>query len=212
MAIKAIIGRRPGKKTTEVQSVLFSKDWPISRAKKWLGEHGFKSSHVEEGRNYWRFRQAPPDEFSHFATITFRKDNPSLTEQFHGRPPKEVTYADIELFWHPELTVLGDLVEIGLVDGSKLEFDDAILASDDKGKQLYIIGDFDIAGNGRRFNILGKAKNVVYKTDKVHLGENEPVEFIHTFEEKPLIVWDAATNMIVFVGGSYEVKSEGIVK
>jgi hypothetical protein len=38
--IKAVIGRRPGSKSTEIQTFLFNKDhWTIEEAKDWVAEH-----------------------------------------------------------------------------------------------------------------------------------------------------------------------------
>ncbi len=52
-----------------IQSVLLAKQMYRTRteAKKWIGEHGFKTSITPdpnpESKNWWRFRQIQPDKF-----------------------------------------------------------------------------------------------------------------------------------------------------
>ncbi len=43
--VKAVIGKRPGKDSTEVQSFIFDKDgWDIEKAKAWVAEHKSKAT------------------------------------------------------------------------------------------------------------------------------------------------------------------------
>src|SRR5579872_7440182 len=55
-----------GKKINNIQSILFPADkWNVTQAKKWLKEHGYKTSFHQKGvhrtKNYLRFRQSPPN-------------------------------------------------------------------------------------------------------------------------------------------------------
>jgi hypothetical protein len=219
MSIKAIVGRDPKTKKTRVQSVLFSKDWQPSAARKWLTSHGFKASSPESGRDYLRFRQEPPGRFEDFRTITLksnrRRRNPLLTEEFHGRPPIEEIEATVSLAYPTQLSVLGDLREIALTDGTVLEFTDVLLACSEDRRQLYVVGNVEMPAD-RRYTLIGEAKHVVYATDKPHLDDPSPdTEYIHKFGEeggeRPLIVYDKDARSILIVGGDYVVKREGIV-
>lgn len=61
----------------EVQSILFMKsDWTLKDCKKWLKEHKFSKSKVDETDDYYRFRQKNPDLFfeDSFRTI-INKEN-----------------------------------------------------------------------------------------------------------------------------------------
>ena len=64
-----------------VQSVLLDKSVFKTRedAKKWVGDHGFKTSISPdpnpESKNLWRFRQRQPSEFTHgsFRTVMYKE-------------------------------------------------------------------------------------------------------------------------------------------
>jgi len=64
----------PGKKDGkgfEIQSLICPKDkWDsLADAKKWLKDHGYKTSGMDEADVSWRFRQRNPDEFLRLRTI-----------------------------------------------------------------------------------------------------------------------------------------------
>ena len=73
--IRFVISRPKGKRTTEVQSVLFRKgQWTVQRAKAWLKRHNMKvpAPEMPTGRGvYVRFAQRPKTDFlaKHFSTI-----------------------------------------------------------------------------------------------------------------------------------------------
>ncbi len=60
------------RKTTQLQSIIFSKDdWELSEAKQWCAAHGYKDD-VDENETSYRFRQRDPADFitSSFRTIS----------------------------------------------------------------------------------------------------------------------------------------------
>ena len=62
--VKFVVGRPKGKKTTDVQTVIFKKDnWTLDKAKKWLKDNKFKSTKVDETEDSFRFRQRNPGDF-----------------------------------------------------------------------------------------------------------------------------------------------------
>lgn len=61
-------------KSTKVQTVLFDKTlWTVSKAKKWLDDHGWKTPPADTTKDFHRFRQRPPFDFQKgtFRTIVF---------------------------------------------------------------------------------------------------------------------------------------------
>ena len=58
------------KYSMQVQSISISKDkYSLAEAKKWVDEHGYKKT-VEEGPEFYHFRQKPPKEHMVYATKT----------------------------------------------------------------------------------------------------------------------------------------------
>jgi hypothetical protein len=159
-------------------------------------------------------------------------------EYFHGRPPGEEFEFKTEIHRHSVLSGIGKLMEleINAIDGKrrvKLEgFKGALLAQDEKGKQLYIVGgdqsvnlaDFGIK-NPHEQEILGSLVNVVYFTTKDHLMPEDggTANYKHKFGKAarfyafgqkgsrlPLVGYDVRNKLLSIQGGGYELPAEGI--
>jgi len=119
---------RGASRVSQVESVLFDKaQWTQHEARAWLERNGFKVGHEEEGREYWRYRQAAPGGFEEFATIPAgrRGHNPaseaeSMYESFHGTPSTQTVEITEDMHYHEHLAELGVLVglKVRLADGS----------------------------------------------------------------------------------------------
>ncbi len=72
--IRFVVGRPKGKTTTEVQTVIFSKQfWNAGSARRWLRENGMRADgKLDVTENSLRFRQKPPGRFQpgSFRTIS----------------------------------------------------------------------------------------------------------------------------------------------
>jgi len=92
---------------SKVQSILFDRKlWTLSKAKKWLKEHGYKTRLSEKTQNYYWFRQEPPKKFERLrmidfgentgikAIVGFTEANKNLTE---GKS-NPYNYSMVELF------------------------------------------------------------------------------------------------------------------
>lgn len=164
-----------------------------------------------------RRRSNPGDETSEAA---------ALYERFHGKPASsahEYNQPDEDLV----LAELGNLVQL-IVDTPAGEVSLDFLrgtkvASSPNGKQLYFVGgdqtvDLDEVGlsdqEGRDHIEIGLVQTIVYHTRK-GFHNFEPVDYVHEFGEEggdePLLCYDAVSRGLFLVGGSYEVRPEGIV-
>ncbi len=162
-------------------------------------------------------------------------------EYFHGRKPETDTVVKTPIHTHEVLSGIGKLValEILAINGNrkvKIEnFKGALLAQDEKGKQLYIVGgdqsvnlkDFGITA-AHELEILGALTSVVYFTTKDHLmpedggtanydhkfGGNSRVTYTYDFGKKgtkfPLVGYDVRNKLLSIQGGSYYLPAEGI--
>ena len=163
-------------------------------------------------------------------------------EIFHGRQPEKEFTFKTNVHRHKVLSGIGKLKELEIfsITGDrtvKLEhFKGALLAQDEKGKQLYIVGgdqgvtleSFGIK-NPHEHEILGSLVNVVYFTRKDHLmpedggtanykhkfgGERQTVEMFYAFGKKgsrlPLVGYDVRNKLLSIQGGGYEIPAEGI--
>ena len=163
----------------------------------------------------------------------------SAYEEFHGHPPDETITVTKEVHFHEHLAGIGLLKrlkvkgvdhQIHVIQG----FKGALLASSEAGDQLYIEGG-DQSIDLREFGIskpherekLGKVLEVDYFTRKDHLGqEGGEAVYTHAFgttnkngehvradsARLPELVYVVRDQALEFVGGSYEIRAEGIDK
>lgn len=151
----------------------------------------------------------------------------ALTEAFHGRPMRSVREVTERYETPTQLADLGRLVLLdvrtsqGRVDlgrGGNVR-----VAATGDGRNLYFVGGnqtLDLAQLGlghvlpRDYVPLGKVRKIVYFTSK-DFHNFEPVEYVHKFGEEggepPDLVYDTRNRKLLLVGGSYEVRREGIV-
>lgn len=154
-----------------------------------------------------------------------------MFEDFHGRAPSEILTLQEALLTSGDYTALGDMGSLWLepVKGREpnewpepdIEFeksDKVKLATDSKGKQLYLVGgnqklplDY-LEKHGvptdKRFISLGEVYGISYLTRKSFDGFRES-EYAHEFGEKtgerPFAFYDAELHRIVLVGGAYSI-------
>jgi hypothetical protein len=159
-------------------------------------------------------------------------------EYFHGRPAATDTVFETPVHTHEVLSGIGklEMLEILAVNGNrKVEvsgFKGALLAQDEKGKQLYIVGgdqsvnlkDFGIT-QAHELEILGALTAVVYFTTKDHLMPEDggTANYKHKFGNGartykfgkhgtrfPLVGYDVRNRLLSIQGGGYELPAEGI--
>ena len=68
-------------KGSEIQSLLFDKQWTPAEAKHWAAEHGYKATKVHITDDYIRLRQFPPIEGTEKRTITLGQGIKAILEQ-----------------------------------------------------------------------------------------------------------------------------------
>jgi hypothetical protein len=174
---------------------------------------------------------------------TGKRKNPEDTaairyEYFHGKKPDEDIDVRYTMHEHTVLSGIGKLMklEILAINGNRkvsLEgFKGALLAQDEKGKQLYIVGgdqsvnlkDFGIT-QSHELEILGALTCVIYFTTKKHLtpATGGTANYDHKFGNGartyrfgqrgtrfPLVGYDVRNKLLSIQGGGYELPSEGI--
>lgn len=99
---------------------------------------------------------------------------------------------------------------------------EGILASSPDGRQLYVLGesqDLDLEAididtdTSKDLVELGPATYIVYSARKAPSFQD--VDWVHTFGEeggdRPLLVYDKLSKILLFVGGSYRVEQPGII-
>jgi len=157
---------------------------------------------------------------------------------FHGRDPEVDTDVKETIHYHEVLSGIGRLeqLEILAVNGNRKvlvsHFKGALLAQDEKGKQLYIVGgdqavnlkDFGIK-QAHELEILGALTAVVYFTTKDHLMPEDggTANYKHKFGNGartykfgqkgtrfPLVGYDVRNKLLSIQGGGYELPAEGI--
>jgi len=190
------------------------------------------------------------------AVVQFRKANPrkkararkrngnlsdaaELYRQFHGREATKLTDVLQRIVSRDAYAGLGTLVRL-VVDGAiSIDFpetdrDSVMVASDPKGRQLFLIGgDQDVTPllNGRKgvdrtkdLIDLGelrgmpgakdKFKSIEYFTRK-KMDNFKAITYVHEFGEesgvRPRLMYDRLNKQLHIVGGNYQVKPEGIV-
>lgn len=151
-----------------------------------------------------------------------------LYEDFHGRKSQEVIRLQEALMKSGDYTALGDDPEfwIRAVSGDPkhwpapdIEFepkDKVKLATDAKGKRLYIVGGrqklsaealggFDTS---ERFVNLGTCYGISYQTEKIFDGF-KTTTYVHEFGEetgeRPELIYDKEGGRLLLVGGAYKI-------
>lgn len=66
---------------SEVQSLLFDKQWTVPEAKDWARDHGYRSGKVHVTDDYIRLRQFEPVSGTEKRTITFGQGIKAVIEQ-----------------------------------------------------------------------------------------------------------------------------------
>jgi hypothetical protein len=155
----------------------------------------------------------------------------SKYREFHGKDPDLILEFETVVHEHANLSGIGKLVklEILAIDGvSTVEvtgFKGAVLAQDEKGKQLFIAGgnqsvnlrDFGInPERAHEHETLGAVKSVSYDTEKLHLDPRDGGKAIYTHQfggkrtRLPLMIYDARNRLLEFSGGEYDIPEAGI--
>lgn len=152
-----------------------------------------------------------------------------MSEKFHGRKALEEFDIDETEEYDKNLAVLGDLVELNVIDPDKpnTEFtisfkkDRPFLCCNAEGSQLEIVGgdqSLPFPDNGKYLIELGPIRTISYFTDKHHLegpkNQRDGVEYEHEFGEEggklPCAVYNTRSQKILIVGGDYTIEEEGI--
>lgn len=171
-----------------------------------------------------------------------RKGNPAAEaaeayKEFHGRPSGEVVTVKQKLHYHAHLAALGELrkIVVRALDGGKVtlsDFGSSILAENEAKNQMFVEGG-DQSVDLEEFGIfephevetLGEVLEVAYFTTKDHLGkEGGTAIFFHETGETneggrrkkvgwpPDLIYYVRDKRLVFSGGSYIIRAEGIDK
>ena len=155
-------------------------------------------------------------------------DSVELYRDFHGSDPTEIISVQESAREREELVSLGDLISLQskLPDGTVLtvESDDIKLAANPDGSQLYLVGGSQ--GNVMRSLVktsadtskdlieMGECCRVIYQTRK-EMHNFEVINYDHKFGEDggtcPMLYFDKLKRRMFFVGGTYQVRPEGIV-
>lgn len=153
-----------------------------------------------------------------------------MSERFHGRPSRDEIDIDETDIYDKSMAMLGDLVELNVIDPKKpnTEFtisfkrDRPCLCCNAEGSQLEIIGgdqSLPFPNNTNKYLVtLGEIRTISYYTDKHHLegpkNQKDGVEYEHEFGEeggdRPTAVYNTRSQKILIVGGDYTIEDEGI--
>lgn len=167
--------------------------------------------------------------------LTRRTSNPhngaaQMYEDFHGRAPSEILTMQEALMTSGDYTALGDMGSLWLEplkgepshwpdpDIEFVKSDKVKLATDSKGKQLYLVGgnqklpldylEKHGVSTDKRFISLGEVYGISYLTTKSFDGFRDS-EYAHEFGEqtgeRPFAFYDAELKRIVLVGGAYSI-------
>ena len=162
-------------------------------------------------------------------------DSAELYRQFHGRDATKLTDVLQRIVSRDSYAGLGTLVRLVINGETEINFpddgrDSVMLASDPKGRQLFLIGgDQDVSAllQGRKgvdrtkdlidlgeLKGFGKARSIEYFTRK-KFDNFQPITYVHEFGEvsgvRPRLQYDRLNKQLHIVGGNYQVKPEGIV-
>lgn len=169
-------------------------------------------------------------------------------EGFHGFPPAEQVVIETSIHEHGFVWACGDLVYLLIVplgqetpEGEPDEcvklhrFGGAFVTANEARNQLFLDGgdqsidlaDFDLdPGQAHESEVIGKAVQVGYYTNKTHLGsQGGQALYEHTFGEarddfgghvwlgkqaRPFVRYDVVNELLYFDGGLYTIPDEGI--
>lgn len=153
----------------------------------------------------------------------------ALSEKFHGRPARTVREVTETRHERTHLTDLGTLVEIAIVtDDHKTEHtirfkEGTRLAASPDGAQLYFVGGdqeiplktLGLAGQlPKDYVDAGTVRRIVYRTRK-GFDDFQEIEYVHRMGEKggrpPRLGYDTRNKLLFLTGGTYQVKTEGII-
>jgi len=157
-------------------------------------------------------------------------------EEFHGTPSSEIVEVTKKVHYHEHLAALGKLeaLVVNCVDGKArrlVGFKGAKLCSNERKNQLFVEGGdqaLDPAEYGfknwpHELNTLGLVTRLEYFTTKTHLGsEGGTAIYFHEPGKRergqkdagvgPDLIYDAPNEALLFSGGTYLIKREGIDK
>jgi HNH endonuclease len=161
-------------------------------------------------------------------------------EEFHGHEPEEHFSVSQKVHLHKHLAGAGFLTSLAIdaIDGKHRvtlhTFKGALLAFNEKKNQLFIRGgdqrvnlkDFGIRpSEAHEVETLGKAHGIGYDTRKDHLGsEGGQATYTHVFRTTnengkhvvvkmtrcPDVIYEVPNEQLIFSGGSYKIRREGI--
>ena len=155
-------------------------------------------------------------------------DSVELYRDFHGEDPTEIIAVQESARERQELVSLGELVSLQgkMPDGSAFDVqsDDIRLASSPDGSQLYLVGGSQenvmrmlvktSADTSKDLIEMGECCRVIYQTRK-EMHNFEIINYDHKFGEEgglcPMLYFDKLKRRMFLVGGTYQVKPEGIV-
>ena len=162
----------------------------------------------------------------------------AVSEEFHGRPVREMVPVQQKRHYHKYLAELGELRKLVVEsrDGKHRVtlsgFKHAMLCTNEDKNQLFIVGgdqsvhlkDFGIK-DPHETETLGEVPNIEYFTDKEHLGdEGGTAVYVHKFRStndngkhksvrmarNPDLIYYLRDEHLEFSGGSYFIRAEGI--
>jgi hypothetical protein len=164
-----------------------------------------------------------------------RRQNTSaaaLREEFTGVESDGYTVHDEAHMPAGDYAELGKLLELYVkpVGGSQVQqitfkAPFPVVVSDESGRQIYFVGgdqdvsaalgEFGAHDRGAGLYVLGEARRIDYKQRKEHVPDPETDEWRHDFGEEtgeyPVLVFDSKSKRLELEGGTYEIRTEGIV-
>jgi hypothetical protein len=182
-----------------------------------------------------------PDVVNFVEDVARMRGNPAAVaaevyEEFHGTPSTEIVEVTKKVHYHKHLAALGKL-EVLVVAGSDgyehrlVGFKGAKLCANESKNQMFIEGgDQALNASEWRFkkgwphemNSLGLVTRIEYFTTKKHLGsEGGTAIYFHESGKAergqsagvgPDLIYDAPNEALLFAGGTYLIKAEGIDK
>lgn len=226
----------PFPRSTTIQTIIFDrKKWSVSKAKKWLVDHGKKNGSPDSTTKYHRFRQSDPSNFvkSSFRTINFGKSSLGIMAVIGMRKKKENLKKKVRL--PRRIVMLGRCVEIQFVNGDiwKPRKKRTDLCASESGKTLWIVevsrenksqtpksdlyeafhgyyvGGVKTAyvGEPSKLKRSQKVDAIVYESDK---WDGRKREYIHKFKKKPYAYTDNLKKPSFVKISGVKIKSEGI--
>jgi len=161
------------------------------------------------------------------------RDNPSaeaLRESFVGREVDRVSIYREPHMPEGNYALIGKLLALYVkpLSGGQVQMikpTGAIVVSDESARQLYFVGGdqdvtdaleiFGARDRGNGVYELGEARRIDYKQRKEHVPQPEIDEWRHDLGEengiRPRVLFDAKHKRLMFEGGDYVVRTEGIV-